>query len=293
MTPAADDQPELRLAQRLSALLVAYKLAYLLQDPQPLFGLHVSGLLLAAGALAWPAVLERSATWLGLFASYALIVVNGFTHLDNHYFLIAYWLLAVVVVHALPDRQRMPSLRLQARVLVGLCMAWAVVHKLRSPAYLDGSFINYYLLFQAKFHFIARLAGDIDEASLRASYTAVETALHDPLWRDRPLPIPISNTPRMASLALFIAWSGLALETITAALFLLPERLRLSPLRDFALMAFALSLYSLVSVPGFAFALLLMGHTQAGSKLARRGYVATAALTLLLTFARANLYVSR
>ena len=79
------------------------------------------------------------------------------------------------------------------------------------------------------------------------------------------------------------------LEASVAILFLLPGRFRITRWRDYSLHLFAVSLYSLVSVTGFAWILMVMGFTQATGKTTRRIYVFLAVLIVVLRFARKNL----
>ena len=106
--------------------------------------------LVFAAAIFAVADLRRSPwTFLALAACWAPdLVLRWFRH-EDHVYLAVYWCLALGLSRLSADPVR--TLRTHARLLIGLCFAFAVVAKIRAPEFLDGTLFHHILLVDHRF----------------------------------------------------------------------------------------------------------------------------------------------
>jgi hypothetical protein len=203
-------------------------------------------------------------------ASTALVVANArnWYLVDNHKYLITYWCIALAL--AAGQAERSAILRRSARWLIGLPFAFAMLWKLVSQDYSDGTFFHHALLLDGRFGVVARLSG-LGAEALTAN-TAAERSL---LAFDSTLTtVALQTTPAVAAMARFLTAWTLAIEFAITLLFLWPEDRGPSRLRDAALLLFLVSTYGIAPVIGFGWVLAIMGAVQARSGRARAAYVA-------------------
>ena len=172
---------------------------------RPLFALAAAaGLLLAslrASALFWGA----------LFALAAWRVASAFPLGDNHAFLLAYWLLAILLATLARDADAV--LAWNGRALIGLVFAFATLWKLISPDFLDGRFFLVTLVDDQRLESFTHLAAGLDWDqldALRALVREHQDGLRVPQPDDPAVPA------RLISLAQLLSVSLLALEASVA-----------------------------------------------------------------------------
>ena len=228
-----------------------------------------------------PRVREHAVTWLALTAIVGVSVAAAWLWADNHKFLLVYWCLALACGFASARPRRV--IARAARLLIGLCFAFAGAWKLLTPDYLDGRAFHYLLLEDARFAPLARWLGA--DAELRAHNLSLRDAIPEEL-----VEVTLRDAPALHATALALTWWTVLIELAIAALFLRAawtERPRgpgrAPPARDLALLLFIATTYTLAPVPGFAWLLIAMGLTQtppgrAGHP-ARVAYVAALLLT--------------
>ena len=202
-------------------------------------------------------LMHRPAYW---FALTGLFVVNHVLmwHVtDNHKYLQTYWCLALGLSR-LPTADR-TMVSLNARWLIGLCFLFATFWKLFSSEFIDGAFFRFTLLTDPRFSGFADVIGGVPADVTAANLAALEQ-LRVP-YDDQSL-VQLEGSPRITPLALFLAYWTIAVEGSIAILFLLPERFRLSAMREVSLLLFMVSTYPVATVVGFGRLLALMGLAQ-------------------------------
>lgn len=261
----------------VAPLTAAYVLAYLVGDVLPSLRVPVAqaGLVAAAGVvllfpraarLPWPWWAMAGLMACGLWASWMLV--------DNHVFLASYWLVAVAVARSAPEAHRDRALALAAATLLGLTMLFATVHKLRTPEYLSGDFFHLTFLTEARFAPLGWVLGE-DLGQIAATNSERLSALvGDPT---RGAVALRTGSGAIRELARAMSWIVLVFELALAILWLVRSETRLGRnLRHGALLAFALSTYTLAPVPGFGGILVILGlaDTKRGEGWLRATYLA-------------------
>jgi hypothetical protein len=207
----------------------------------------VSGLLVP-GALRWPVL------WLGLAALMGARVALDWPFADNHAYLLAYWCLAAGL--ALRAPQTCDVLAANARLLVGLAFAFAVLWKLGlSDDFADGTFFRVTLVLDPRFEWITTFVGGVSQEQLEGLRAALRPH-GSRAFGGVELP------PRVEWLAVCATAMTALLESAAAVAFLWPRAGRVAASRHALLLAFCVGTYALTPVPGFGWLLLAMGIAQ-------------------------------
>lgn len=224
--------------------------------------------------------------WLLTFTLCAGTIAVGWYEADNHYWLIGYWTLACAIAASESERIGAAILRLNGRLLIGLCFLFATVWKILGGQYHDGAFFVFQFDFDDRFKpWVVGLFGQPPETyDLNAKQFSLTTA--DPALGTR---FPVSHTPAMVWAALAFGWWTILIEGAIALSFLSSRPRWLFERRDWVLLLFIYTTYLLTPVFGFGAVLITMGLAQCD--LARRGtrvaYLASLiALHLGNTFAK-------
>jgi hypothetical protein len=234
---------------------------------------------LAAAAGLLLASLRASALfWGALFALAAWRVVSHWPLGDNHAFLLAYWLLAILL--AVRARDPDAVLAWNGRALVGLVFAFATLWKLIAPDYLDGRFFTVTLVDDKRLEHFTHLAAGLDWDhldALRALVREHQDGVRPPQPGDPEVPA------RLLAVARGLTFSLLALEAGVALCFLAPRGWRVARARDALLLLFCGGVYALAPVESFGWLLLCMGVAQCepGRTATRRVYLLVFAWVLL------------
>jgi len=238
--------------------------------------------LLQGGAIAgllYPPLRRVPAFWIGLAAGMGLYCVLTWHDADNHKYLIAYWCLAVGLSCAADDPSE--ALRVNARLLIGLCFLLAVVWKLRTPDFLTGEYYQHAMLTDERISRVARLLTGVDAGTINANREAVGKLTHYASTMER---VVLEGPAVLRTLAAgMVAWT-LAIESTLIATFLWPWRSwRVAIGRHLSLLLFAATTYMLATVGGFAWVLLVMGLAQVRPARAtwRLGYLGVLGLVVL------------
>lgn len=221
-------------------------------------------------------VLRSAWYWFLLTAVFAVNHALLWHTLDNHKYLLTYWCLALGISRLQPDSLRVAAVN--GRLLIGLCFLFATVSKLLSPEYLDGSFFHYTLLADSRFSGLSDIVGGVTGEMRSDNIAAI---------RDLALPygaldsVTLQDGPRVALLAGVMTWWTIAVEGSIALLFLLPERLRITRVRDVCLLLFMFTTYPVATVVGFGRLLAVGGLAQTRNTLGVERALYLAAFVLL------------
>jgi hypothetical protein len=246
--------------------------------------------ILSLAALVLPSLRTRSMLWLVISCFLLAGVSAGWTHEDNHKYLIAYWAVALACAAAVPGGSR--GLVPAARWLICLTFAFAIVAKLRSPDFLSGDFFHYSLLFDSRFSSKLAAVGALDGASRQFNEVARQALLSPTSDLEA---VKFTSSPTIRALATALTVWTLAIEVLIAGAFLLPARWRIARVRDVLLLLFIVSAYAVAPVLGFATVLAAMGFVQCdrARRSTRLAYLVAFAATQLFRIPWATLLAQR
>ena len=213
-------------------------------------------------------------TWWPLVPLVATHAVLGWSAVDNHVWLLVYWVLALALAAGSPDPQR--SIRISARALVGLVFLFATLWKVGlSEDYRSGDFMRVTILTDSRFADFTRIFTDVDEdLAEQTRRRATRARFQD----SNPGIVPLPETDRSIWLAWASSWFIGAVEGWIALAFLAglvgllstggrstsragPLR-RFGDTRDVALLFFAAVTYPFATVVGFGWLLMILGLAQ-------------------------------
>lgn len=270
------------LAQQLTLLMFVY---YAREAEFPFMALApISAAVLIAGLL-WPGL--RGSRWFWLYVCVAVVWARlpDLLVIDNHHYLIAYWCLAILSCRVASPDDPGPGLARAARLMIGLAMAFAVVAKLRSGEFADGSFFEFLLLAGERFKFFAEIVAGLSPELLETNRAALASMVASGVGSDPVASVALSGAESVGLLATTMAIWTLGIELAAAVLFLWPGRAAwVRAARNLTLLTFALTTYAIATVGGFAWILLILGVAQCEERedLARTGY--TLAVLLVVVY---------
>ncbi len=246
---------------------------------EPAWHIQLGLTTLTVTALVLRPLMRNPLLWLGLVGVLVLAYWQTWHQQNNHDFLKLYWCLGLGV--SLLAVEPLKAVRVNARVLIGLCFLFATLWKVLSPDYVSGAFFNYFLLQDTRFglfaeHLVGLDAGVLARARLER---VVYTAFGDPAGA---LAVPLAAEARW--LAALMTWWTLAIEGAVAVAFLLPRRFWLAKWRDAVLLAFVFSTYVVAPILYFAWLIVAMGIMQCERETFRYApalYVAAFVLVLM------------
>ncbi|MFP4229360.1 MAG: hypothetical protein ACLFTE_11115 [Salinivenus sp.] len=265
--------------QETIALVAPLTLILLLLYPGTLTETRAGLQLGAVAGLLYRPLQRTPAYWWILAALMGLYCVLTWHDADNHKYLITYWCLAVGLSCWADDTEQ--ALRMNGRLLVGLCFLVAVVWKLRTPDFLTGEYYQHAMLTDDRITRAAQLLAGMDASTFNANREAVSalTAYSSALER---VALNGPDVLRVLSKGM-VAWT-LAIESAIIGSFLWPgSSTWAARVRDGALLTFAATTYALANVGGFAWILLTMGLAQVRPERApwRLGYLGVIGLVIL------------
>ncbi len=239
------------LALPLRLLLLALLLNAALHWVSP--GDRLPLLLLASAGLLSDRALRHPALWAALALVQGLRLALGWPFPDNHDYLACYAVLAVAGALLSPAPSR--DLARGATWLLGLAFGFAVVWKgFLSPDFVDGRFFRVTLLFDSRFHDLARLAGGMTEALFEHNEAVLEGTATG-----------FAEPRRIRLLARALTLATLGLETGIALAFLWPGDRRVARVGDGLLLLFCVGTYAIAPVAGFGWLLAALGCARSGA----------------------------
>lgn len=219
--------------------------------------------LLCLGGLLYRPLLRLPAYWFALAALVGMGTYLTWHIADNHKYLMTYWCLVLGFVQAAPEERRDRVLAINARLLLGLCMALAVAWKVLTPAYTDGSFFQHTLLFDGRFKYVASTLADVPLASWSTNQEQQRELLKGYLNGSAVDTVPLTVSERLPTVAAAMTWWTVAIEGSLAVLFLWPTGgLWLGRLRHGLLVFFVYTTYAIAPVIPFGWMLVILGVAQ-------------------------------
>jgi hypothetical protein len=229
--------------------------------------------------LIFPSLLRQPFFWWPLVACVAAANARTWFAIDNHQYLITYWLLACALSLGAPDPTRF--LATSGRLLVALVFGCATFWKVFGGEYLNGSFFYWTLMTDSRVPQVTSAISGVPLDDLALMREAIGRA---GLLNLTGAQIPMPDSGRVLAAALALSWLGLLLEGAIALAHVPPSR-RWYALRHATLMTFIAFIYVLLPVPGFAFVLTVMGLAQCDEQDIKRrwGYLLLLIVVQLIT----------
>ncbi|MEO1401841.1 MAG: hypothetical protein AAFV72_11415 [Cyanobacteria bacterium J06635_1] len=206
--------------------------------------------------------------WLGLAVLLGGHTIWAWSALVNHDYMIAYW----VGVCAIAVWSKAPKhvFAWNARLLIGLCFLFATAWKLISGEYLDGSFLHLTFLLDARLEMGAALLGGVSLDALAANRDLFESL-------GIVTPATLETTPLLSTISVVLSYWTILIEGLVALAFLAPGIKYLYDNREWVLLLFIVTTYTVIPVLGFGGILFIMGLAQCKQPNRQKIY-----LTLLL-----------
>ena len=246
---ALDDillQPRYLLILRMTALL-------LLLHGATRWTLDVPLRIVCGAMLLSPVLLTTRWLWFGITGALVAGNLLDWAYIDNHKYLMVYWCAACTLAVASDDPDRV--LGGNGRVLLGLVFSLAVLWKLMAGEYLNGEFLHFTFLQDARLEVPVRAAGDLDPSVLslnRLLKAALASVPHPEGY------VELTSNLRLRAIALVASYWTFLIEGALAVAFLAPRLFRRATLVHPLLMTFIATTYFLLPVTGFAFALVVL-----------------------------------
>ncbi len=242
--------------------------------------------ILAVCGLLYSPLSRSTVFWLGITGFLVSLHIFDWYSIDNHDYLIAYWMLALWCAFSLTDdQQRERLLYYNGKYLIGLCMGFAVLWKLISPDYLDGTFFEFTLQGDKRFEDVAHLFGGTSKEVLWGNQKLISILINGYMEGQLVDWVHFGHAAEIKRLSAFLTWWTIGIEALLALVFLFPDRPFLVKYRHVLLLTFALTTYSVATVPGFGWILMILGVAQCrkGQHLFRLLYVGMFLLIIIYT----------
>lgn len=236
--------------------------------------------LLAVTGLVARHLLDRPWFWVAVAASFPLgLVRTSWLDWDNHYYLLAYWLLAVALTRFAPDP--VAEARRAARWLIGLTFAFATFWKVAAPDFRTGEFFVGLTVLDPRIANVLVALG-LQDASLLPEVAGSFAGAGVGDVVDVPVAAVVWQVATIA------AWLTIAVEGAVALLFLTPLPAHRRWLRDAALVVFVIATYPVAPVTGFGWLLAVMGLSASELEGRRRTTVYLGVFLAIAVFAERN-----
>jgi len=222
----------------------------------PLILLSIAGILVRAAR-------SSPALWFAIAMFVLAHDIVGWEGVDNHKWLMGWWCVALGMTALAPEKFELKVIKINARLLLGLCFAFATVWKLLSADYLDSTFFKFELLTDSRFSDTAHYVGGAETEDLKENRKSRKD-LHKSYRKDaEPVEsITLSSGPRVDLLATAITWWTIGIESSIALFCLWPGNRRIAIIRTMVILVFASTTYLVAPVLGFGWMVIVMGFAQ-------------------------------
>lgn len=213
--------------------------------------IYILLILIASIGLLLEDIRQSTLFWVTITGLYWLWAILNWQVIDNHMYLWGYWLIAITVSKQTEDPDA--SLKISAKFLIATCMTYATIQKM-NPEFLSGDFFYFQMITDYRFKFIGHLIqfnlGDIIQEN-NMLITNLKTNSRAVLLNPGPHILHIISQT--------LTWYTMFIETCLALVFFLPQK-KCYALQHWLMLLF-LSIYFILPIKGFAFALLSLGFT--------------------------------
>jgi len=219
--------------------------------------------LLGLAGLVFPAARSSPRLWFPIAAFLLAHAIVGWASVDNHKWLMGWWSLAMGLTTLAPQKSQLRVLQTNARLLLGLCFAFATLWKALSFDYLDSTYFRWGLLVDPRFESAALYVGGAKASDLEENRKLYKDVDESYLWEAEPVDsITLSSGPRIDLIALTITWWTILIEGSIALLCLWPGGRLVAIVRSLIVLVFATTTYVMAPVLGFGWTVILLGFAQ-------------------------------
>src|SRR6266568_2691837 len=220
-----------------------------------------------------PRSIRRPQFWLALALTGTITIILTWERVDNHKYLLDYWLWVLFVVHLFSQAERQQRMiLLSARFFLCLIFLAAAAQKLSSHSYRSGEMFEHYLYVDQRFAGFGKLIG-IDPSVGEAVKKRI-MFLRSPFAQVECNVIHITGSDRARIAAIAMSWWDVGLQ-LTIGVLLLFQWRRTDLIAHLLLLFFIFTTYIPAPVFGFGWILAIMGFALAKDRFPR---IATAYL---------------
>jgi hypothetical protein len=222
-------------------------------------------------ALFIPTLRHRPHIWFSLFTLMMASNYHDRFIIDNHKYLMTYWVLVMIFAANSTCKERADRILLfNGRILIGLAFLFAVLAKVISHDYLTGGFFRETIQLDSRFTNFAWLVGGLDRHGLVDVRKMVDDLRTAYLLNVDIGKVHLISSARLTLIVWFMTLWTIGIESAVALSFLWPWPSRFfETVRRYCLWIFLFTTYSVAFVPGFAWTLTVMGLAQTPKSQAR------------------------
>jgi hypothetical protein len=203
--------------------------------------------------LLMPNLLASPTMWLAGLTAMVVCHWPDWYSLDNHKYLMTYWVLACFLSTA-----RRADLQSSARTLVGITFVLATTWKILGGQYLNGSFLHAAFLTEPRLIPIGVAFARVPAEALSSGPAAVQALL---MFGRPHAVVLLPSTTLLDVMTVSLSWFAIALEGSFGVLHFVTSRTAYQ-IRHTLLIGFIFFTYLVFPVTGFAFVLAILGLTE-------------------------------
>ena len=223
--------------------------------------IRVPVLITAILGLVIPGLLKNPIIWFLLTGFTLSRVILDWPLSDNHAYLLFLWCFAIFISALKKDKILLSK---NARLMIGLVFVFAFIWKaFLSPDFLDKRFFSVNMIEDPRFSEFTQVTCDISKDDLDYFRDYVKQHVDGNLVFAEVINFNLKCINKIAG---FLTYYTIVLELLVALFFLIPKKISISKYRDYFLILFCISVYSVATVEGFGWLLIAMGISQSDNK---------------------------
>lgn len=211
--------------------------------------------------LVIPSLLKSPVIWFLLTGFTLSRVIFDWPLSDNHAYLLFIWCFAIFISALKKDKILLTK---NARLMIGLVFVFAFIWKaFLSPDFLDKRFFSVNMIEDPRFSEFTQVTCNISKDDLDYFRDYVKQHVDGNLVFAEVINFNLKCINKIAG---FLTYYTIVLELLVALFFLIPKKISISKYRDYLLILFCISIYSVATVEGFGWLLIAMGISQSDNK---------------------------
>ena len=211
--------------------------------------------------LVIPGLLKNPVIWFLLTGFTLSRVIFDWPLSDNHAYLLFLWCFAIFISALKKDKILLTK---NARLMIGLVFLFAFIWKaFLSPDFLDKRFFSVNMIEDPRFSEFTQVTCNISKDDLDYFRDYVKQHVDGNLVFAEVINFNLKCINKIAG---FLTYYTIVLELLIALFFLIPKKISISKYRDYFLILFCISVYSVATVEGFGWLLIAMGISQSDNK---------------------------
>lgn len=211
--------------------------------------------------LVMPGLLKNPVIWFLLTGFTLSRVIFDWPLSDNHAYLLFLWCFAIFISALKKDKILLTK---NARLMIGLVFLFAFIWKaFLSPDFLDKRFFSVNMIEDPRFSEFTQVTCNISKDDLDYFRDYVKQHVDGNLVFAEVINFNLGCINKIAG---FLTYYTIVLELLIALFSLIPKKISISKYRDYFLILFCVSVYSVATVEGFGWLLIAMGISQSDNK---------------------------